>query len=321
MDPARDLAEVTPNPGAVPRSIEAFTVAGQVRAVPDEFSVDVLFYNPGDFDRAGIGYPDRHWNWDILKADARALASLKLKDAAGRPIHPLELPADFDFWNILCTEAGHPALDLDVWHLADANSKDSQMRALDFIHEFFQGLSVAVPLPRTNEPPGRYFAQQRASLLIAPSDLAASLPRFPYAITLLPGDIARASLARVNGWAVTSKSSEPEAARALAAFLAGQPVHAGWSSVQKPAEGDVPGLVCYEAMEQALIPRIEPKTASLAQYLDQQIDLLARNSRQTTDDLYARIQAKYQNAAPAPPIEDGLPQATLLKPAPKVRGL
>ncbi len=321
LDPARDLADATPATGSAPRSIAAFTVGGEIKAAPDEFSVDVLFYNPAHFDQAGIGYPDRHWNWDILEADARALESLKLKDDAGRAIYPLELPADFDFWNILCTQAGHPALDLDVWHLGDVDTKESQMRALDFIHEIFQGLTVTAPLPKAGEPPGYLFAQQRASLLIAPSDLTASLPAFPYAFTLLPRDMERASLAEVNGWAVTARSTQADAARALAWYLAYQPVHAGWSPVQKPTEADSPAALCYEALGNALVPRIEPKTARMAQFLDQQIGLLARNSQQTTDALFARIQNEYQSDTSAPPVEGDLPQAVGQKPSPKVEAV
>ncbi len=318
LDPARDLADAAPPSDTAPRSIAAFTVNGRVKAAPDEFSVEVLFYNPAYFDQAGIGYPDRHWNWDILEADARALESLKLKDAAGEPVYPLELPADFDLWNILCTQAGHPVLDLDVWHLADADTRESQMRALDFIHEIFQELSVTAPLPKAGEPPGRLFAQQRASLLIAPSELAASLPKFPCAFTLLPGDMERASLARVNGWAVTARSPHSEAAGALAGYLAFQPVHEGWSCVRKPADDASPDGICYEALGQALVPRIEPKTARMAQFLDQQIDLLARNSRQISDELYARIQTEYQGDMTPPPIDGSLPQAAGQRPSPKV---
>lgn len=320
LDPAHDLAEATPAEGTAPRSVAAFTVGGVIRAVPDEFSVDVLFYNPEHFDRAGIGYPDRHWNWDILESMSRALVSLKLKDAAGDPIYPLELSADFDFWNVLCTQAGHAALDSDVWHLSDAEGKDSQMRALDLIHDIFHDLAITAPLQKNRGAPGRLFAQQQASLLIAPSELTASLPNFRYSLTLLPGDISRASVARVSGWGVPAKSSQPKAAQALALFLARQPVHAGWSSVQKPADENGPAAICYEALGQAVIPRIESKTAPLAQFLDQQIDLLARNSQQTPAALYARIQTEYQHGF-APPVKN--PQAEGLKASPtsEIRGL
>lgn len=301
IDPS-ELAEVKPAEGSAPRSIAAFTINGAIKAAPTEFAVDVLFYNPAHFDEAGIGYPGPHWTWDILEADARALETLKLKDTAGRPIYPLELPADFDFWNILCTQAGHPALDLNVWHLADTNTRDSQMRALDFVHEIFQGLSVTAPLPKANEPAGRLFAQQRASLLIAPSSVTATLPKFPYSFTLLPRDMAQASLAQVNGWAVPAKSSQGDAARVLAAYLALQPVHAGWSSVQKPADDASPEGICYQALSQAIVPRIEPRSERMAQFLDQQINLLARNAQEKTDELYTRIQSEYQASLGLPPI-------------------
>ena len=282
-DPNHDLADAPAQADTPSRCAAAFGRGTSMKAVPDEFSVDVLFYNPGYFDQAGIGYPDRHWNWDILEADARALASQQMKDGAGRPVYPLELPADFDLWNVLCTQAGHPAMDLGVWHLSDTDTKESEMRALDFIHEIFQELSVTAPLPKAGAA-GQLFAQQRAALLIAPSELAASLPSFPYAFTLLPQDMERASLARINGWAITSKSTEAEAARDLAVYLAYQPVHAGWTSVHEPAKDDSAGAICHEALEHAVVPQIEPKSARLALFLDQQINCwpAARSRRRTS---------------------------------------
>ena len=238
LDPTRDLADVTPMPDTAPRTLAAFTVAGRIKGAPDEFSVDVLFYNRSYFDQVCLGYPDRHWNWDIMEADARAIDSRNLKSDGGQPVYALELPADFDFWNILCTQAGHPALDQDVWHLADDNTKETQMRALDFIHEVFQQYTITAPLPKAGQPPGSLFAQQRAALLVAPSELTATLPAIPYKITLLPQDMNRATLARVNGWAVTTHSADKDAARILAAYLANQAVHAGWSSVRKPVAAD-----------------------------------------------------------------------------------
>ena len=132
----RDFADVVPDPAMAERSVAAFTVGDFLKALPDEFSVNVLFYNPTHFDRAGIAYPGAHWNWDVLEAISRAIGSLKLKTAQGAPIYPLELPADFDFWNMLCTQAGHPALDVGVWHLGDTDSREAQVRSLEFIRNF-----------------------------------------------------------------------------------------------------------------------------------------------------------------------------------------
>ena len=189
------------------------------------------------------------------------------------------------------------------------------MRALGLVHHFFQELAVTAPAPKNQEPPGRFFAAQRAALLIAPSDFTSALPAFPSRVTLLPSDLQRVSLARVNGWAVTAKSAQPDAARALAAYLAWQPVHVGWGSVQKPPEDDTTKTLGYEALGQSLLPRIDPKTARLADYLDQQINLLARDPAQKPETVYARILAEGKGEMSAPPIENDLPQAAGLKPA------
>jgi ABC-type glycerol-3-phosphate transport system substrate-binding protein len=153
-------------------------------------------------------------------------------------------------------------------------------------------------------------------MLIAPSDFAATLPKFRYAFTLMPaGSFARASVARVNGWAVAAKSSDPDAARALAGYLAYQPVHAGWSRVQPPSDDaiDTPEAICHEALSRALVPRIEPGTAELAQFLDEQINLLARNSTQA-DSLYADIQARFKKSSARHPFENSLPVPDGLNP-------
>ena len=318
IDPQRDLADVMPIAASAPRSVAAFTIGGRVKAAPTEFSVNVLFYNRAYFDQAGLGYPGPHWKWDILEADARALDARKLKTATGQAVYPLEVRPDFDLWNMLCTQAGHPALDQDTWHLADANTKETQMRALDFIHDIFTGLSVTAPLPKPGVASPGFFAQQQAVFMIAPSEGRATLPaKIPYAITVLPQDMERASLARVNGWAVTARAPDKDSARALADYLSWQPVHAGWSSVRKPASDDSPDAVCYEALSRALVPRIEPRSVRMAQFLDAQINALARNGAVKTDALYAQIQTEFQGMIP-PAIGGEIPQSTGPKPAPKI---
>ncbi len=191
------------------------------------------------------------------------------------------------------------------------------MRAPDFIHEISTGLSVTAPLPKPGALVPSFFAQQQAVLMIAPSELRASLTAVPYAITVLPQDMERASLARVNGWAVTAHALDKDAARALADYLSWQPVHAGWSSIHKPATDDSPDAICYDALSRALVPRIEPRSARMAQFLDAQINALARNSAVKTDDLYAQIQTEFQGMIP-PTIGGEVPHSVGPKPAPKI---
>lgn len=304
IDPDRELADVQPDRVSANRSIAAFTTDHLVKAQPAEFSVDLLYYNPKAFNRAGIATPGPHWNWDVLEAMARALGSLHMKTDAGETIYPLELPADFDFWNVLCTQAGHPALDAGAWHLTDAGSKEAEMRSLDLIHDFFHDLTVTAPLPANGAQPGRYFAQQRAAMLIGPSELVATLPNFGYQITSLPRDMCAASLARVDGWAVGVHSRQKDAALALAEYLARQPLHAGWTSVRTDAARDGFSQICQAALAASVIPRITPRDAPFARFLDDQIEHLARNAGgDDTSELYARIQAEYLTDFPQTPAK------------------
>jgi ABC-type glycerol-3-phosphate transport system substrate-binding protein len=299
LDPNRDLAEAPASADAAPRSVAAFTVVGRVRAVPDEFAVEALFYNPHYFDVAGFGYPDRHWNWDILEAIARGLASLKLHDDAGDPVYPLELAPDFDLWNVLSAQAGSPALDLNVWHLSDASGHDAQVRALDFIHEMFQGLVVTAPLPGAGRRVGSYFAAGRAALLIASSATRPALTAVPYAMTVLPQDMGRANLAQVRGWGVTAVSPYPQAAQALAIFLSKQPVHAGWSTVQGPAPIDGPEAICREALDESLLPRVGKQETPLVNYFDREVDQLARSSQGSAEATYKEMTEKFRESDPS----------------------
>jgi len=322
LDPAEDLADLDDQyAGSSPRAAAAFTVNGKLKAVPEEFSVEVLFYNPELFDQAGIAYPGSHWNWDMLEADTRALTSLQLKDAKGKPTYAIELPANFDLWNILCAEAGAPALDLDAWRLTDSGKKAAQMHALEVLRELFQQYAITPPSGKNPALLGQYFAEKRAALLIASSDVAATFPpTLHYGMTVLPRDLTLATLASVNGWAVPAKSSQADAAQLLAQYLTQRQVHAGWSPVQAPppdADEDSPVSVCHAALAQALVPRLDASTSHMAQFLDQQLNLLAHNPTQTPEVLYAKIQAEVQAPTSPPAIrgEAATPAGTL--PAPK----
>ncbi len=324
IDPAEQLDDITANAALSPRASAAFTVGGKLKAVPEEFSVEVLFYNPELFDQAGIAYPGSHWNWDMLEADTRALSSLNLKDADGKPTYAIELPANFDLWNILCAEAGTPALDLGSWRLAESGSKDAQMRGLQVLRELFQQYAITPPLGKNPAPLGKFFVDKRAALLIAPSDIATTFPAtLHYGMTVLPRDLTLATLASVNGWAVPAKSTQAEAALALAQYLTYRPVHVGWNSMQPPPVGtdeDAPASVCHAAFAEALVPRLDASTTHMAQFLDQQLNLLAHNPEQTPELLYAKIQAEVQAPSSPPEVrgESEMPAGTV--PAPKADG-
>ncbi len=307
LDPARDLVTVTPDPATATRGQEAFAVNGGEKAYPSEFSVDLLFFNPAAFSRAGIAPPGPHWNWDVLQAMAHALASLKQTTATGETVYPLEVPADFDFWNLLCTQAGHPALEAGTWHLGEADGRDAELRSLALIRDFFGDQNATAPLPADGTEPGRYFGEQRAAMMIGPSELVARLPNFGYQVTELPRDMCAASLARVNGWAVGAQSTQRDASRALAAWLANQPLHAGWSSPRTGVAQDGFTQICQASLAASVIPRLGARDAQLARFLDTQIQQLARPGGGDPGQLYARIQAEYQSDFPDSTVKSSSP--------------
>ena len=148
----------------------------------------MLFYNELHFDRAGIGYPDRHWTWDVVEGIARALGSLRMKNDAGQPIYPLELPLILIFGTFSARKRGTRRSTSGSGTSLAHDTRESQMHALEWIHLFFCGLTVTAPPTKPGRMPGALFARQRSSLLIAPSDFAAALPKFRYAFTLMPAD-------------------------------------------------------------------------------------------------------------------------------------
>jgi ABC-type glycerol-3-phosphate transport system substrate-binding protein len=308
LDPARDLASLPADAGANTRSVGAFTMGGAMKAAPSEFTVDLLFYDPSCFVRAGLAAPGPHWNWDVLEAMARALASLHFKNGQGAPVYALELPADFDFWNMLCMQAGHPALDANTWHVADVESRDAEVRSLDFIHQTFQDFDVTAPLAQEGAMPGRYFGRQQAAMMIGPSALVSQLPNFGYQVTELPRDMSSGSLACVHGWAVSAQSPQVDAAARLAAFLARRPLHAGWTGVYRGDAADGFSQICQAVLAGSVIPRVGARDAAMARFLNDTIDQLARQSSADTNELYARIQAQYRSDFPedTPKASDGI---------------
>ncbi len=91
--------------------------------------------------------------------------------------------------------------------------------------------------------------------------------------------------------------------------------------MQLPASGvddDSPAGVCHAALAQALVPRLDASTTHMAQFPDQQLNMLAHNPTQTPELLYAKIQAELQNPTAPPEVRGQTPTSPGLMPAPKV---
>ncbi len=216
---------------------------GSLFAAPDEFSIDVLFYNPGFFDQVGIGYPGPHWTLDIMEGDSKALTFAKLLSPEGSRIFALETPSDFSLLNLLSTEAGAPILDSAGWHLGESKFAPAHIRALEFFQTYFKDLDVVVPMTNNETEPGDLFVKSRACLLIAPIETRARLSEnsdLRFELTRFPQDLRPSTNLRVNGWAVLKSTQHPKEASALAQALCLLPAHDGWITAAPVASDAIP---------------------------------------------------------------------------------
>jgi hypothetical protein len=140
-------------------------------------------------------------------------------------------------------------------------------------------------------------------------------------MTVLPRDLTPSTLASVNGWAVTAKSTQADAALALGQYLSDRAVHSGWTSIQPPpadADEDTPAVVCHQALSRAVVPRVDSNTVRTAVFLDQQLNALAHNPAQTPEALYAKIQAHLQAPSSPAGVHAGSSSGGEALPPPKV---
>ncbi len=145
------------------------------------------------------------------------LQSLKLKDDAGKPIYALELPADFDLWNVLCTQSGHPRAGTSARGTSPTSTRRKRRCARwKLIHEIFQGPQHRGAGAEAGPGGRRAFRQTTGG---ASSSARRTSPR-PSRISATVSRCCRRptssapALARVNGWAVTARSPDKDASRA-----------------------------------------------------------------------------------------------------------
>jgi ABC-type glycerol-3-phosphate transport system substrate-binding protein len=316
LTPARDLLPLPAAPGRVLSSVAGtFVRNGQNWAQADEFSVDVLFYNKSCFDRVGLGYPGVHWTLDTLQGISRGLTISNLLDPEGKRIFALELPCDFQLWNLLSKEAGHALYDNSGWHITNSDAQISQQRGLEFFQTYFRDLDVCAPLTNDELAPGDLFFQGRACLLIAPIEAWARFQQnglLRWDVTRFPQDLTPSTNLRVQGWAVTKLSRHPTEAIRLVQALGNLPLHDGWVAIKDSlpdgSTDDVPALA-RSLLPNALFYTLDAKTKATQTDLTAQLQHFSQtNDDVTIPGLYQRLIRTIPGAGPMQ-VETGLPQA------------
>jgi ABC-type glycerol-3-phosphate transport system substrate-binding protein len=301
LDPARALlpAPVPGTPLFLPELQGTFVRDGRLWALPDEYSIDVLFYNKLCFDRAGLGYPGPHWTLDILESSSRAITLCKELDPQGRRVFALELPADFDLWNVLSAEAGQPVCDNYGWHLGDPKAAIFQKRGLEFFQMYFRDLDVIAPLTNDEQAPGDLFLQNRSALCVAPIQSRERFRQNPllnWAVTRFPQDVHPRTNLSVRGWAISKSTRYPAEAALLAQTLCDVPIHEGWVSAninespQSNVNDDLAGLL-KPLVSTGVFYIDDPQTVSWKQSITQELQHFAQTNSDglTVDSLFTKL--------------------------------
>lgn len=232
--PAGDAIEAPED--IYPGLLQAFTVDGEVYAVPKDFSTLALYYNKDLFDAAGVEYPTADWTWQDMYAAAEAIAGLGQEGVTG-----FSAAADINRW--LAFFYGNGAVIANEDGSSGVNS-EAGVAALDFYSSFVRDGIGALPSDIGGSGwNGEAFGKGLAGMTIegnwAIGYLQEQFPDVNWGVAEIPGSEAgmNGSLTFTEGWAVGANTEHPEEAWALVNFLTGTE---GAASVAEAGFGVMP---------------------------------------------------------------------------------
>ena len=198
-------------------ALNAFVFNGRQYAVPNSFSNVVLFYNRDLFDQAGIAYPGNNWSWRDMEAAGQAIRAL------GDNIFGLYRPLSFHEFYKAAAQSGSSLMNDDM-NLFTVNTPENIAALQEMVA--WQIDSNIMPTSAQMGGMGDWdlFVSGRLGMLVTGiwafghfTDNA----DFEWDIAVEPGNTRTATHFFSNAYAVNSETAHPEAAAALAAFLAG----------------------------------------------------------------------------------------------------
>ncbi len=295
------LAEADPERW-LPQVAAPFIRNNALLAYPAQYSVTVLFYNKADFDQLGIAYPDTQWNWETLVGMARALYR---PQQAGKPVrYGLEWTPTLDLWNAFSAQAGAPIYLGKGWFLDEPEAQAAQREALQFMTDLEQTYTFCAPPRGASDP--LFFVQGRASLLIASAETRALFPDsgLAWGVAQLPDRYAldasrskRTTALRITGWAISAKTANPAAARAMADKLSTVTVD-GWFSALRSASLPSDGGDVYAAALATASPAlVQPQGTRIISICD---SLLA--TLQTASTNVEKLEAGFKRGLEGVPL-------------------
>jgi multiple sugar transport system substrate-binding protein len=198
-------------------ALDAFNYQGTQFGVPNSFSNVVLIYNKDLFDRAQVTYPDSSWTWAEMLGAAKSIRAL------GDDIFGLYRPVTFHEFYKGVIQNGGSLMTSDMKGFTVNLPQNAE--TLDTMVGWVNAHNV---MPTDAQMGGMgdwdLFKSGRLGMIVtgiwAFSDFAENCD-FAWDIAVEPGNTAKATHFFSNAYVINSESAQPEAAAALAAFLAG----------------------------------------------------------------------------------------------------
>jgi multiple sugar transport system substrate-binding protein len=198
-------------------ALEAFQYEGKQFGIPNSFSNVVLVYNKDLFDKAGAAYPTDDWTWTEMLEAAKKIRSLS-GDTYGlyRPVsfHEFYKGVKQNGGSLLSGDGGKFTVNLP-----------QNVETLEIMSGWVTDSNV---MPSDAQMGGMgdwdLFKSGRLGMIItgiwAFSDFTDNCD-FAWDVAVEPGNTAKATHFFSNAYVVNKETDNPEAAAALAAFLAG----------------------------------------------------------------------------------------------------
>ena len=198
-------------------ALEAFQYDGKQFGIPNSFSNVVLIYNKDLFDKAGVSYPTDDWTWTEMLEAAKNIRALSA-DTYG-----LYRPLSFHEFYKGVKQNGGSLLSEDGKNFTV--NLPQNVETLEIMSDWVTGSNV---MPSDAQMGGMgdwdLFKSGRLGMIVtgiwAFSDFTDNCD-FAWDVAVEPGNTAKATHFFSNAYVVNKETTNPEAAAALAAFLAG----------------------------------------------------------------------------------------------------
>jgi multiple sugar transport system substrate-binding protein len=231
QDGTFDLSDLYPN------ALEQCTIDGRRWAIPAGIDVVVLFYNQGLFDRSHVPHPEIGWTWAEFLHTARALLNPDDEVYAYLADPFLAVLAVYQHGGQIVDDLRHPT--------RTTFDDPLTIEAVQWYADLVQVHDVAPP-PSALLSPVDGWVEEKVAMMAMSIDQRDETKRVGWSgewpaqwgMVPLPGDARSATMALVEGYAISAQAAHPEACWQWIAFLSEQVAPASVPARRSVVESD-----------------------------------------------------------------------------------